>query len=192
VSQVVDSGFAHHIQRLMVMGNFALTSGVHPRAVSDWFLAMYVDAIDWVTLPNTLGMVMHADGTASKKPVVGTKPYCSSGQYIKKMSNYCTGCKFDPSKRTGDDACPFTVFYWDFLHRHREKFAKNPRMAQILGNLDRFGETNVQQITVSAKKLRQRFGIGVIDRPRSDSEASGRTYVAGTGQPTPKPPGLLA
>ncbi|MFN5946209.1 MAG: cryptochrome/photolyase family protein [Phycisphaerae bacterium] len=192
VSQVVDSGFAHHIQRLMVMGNFALTSGVHPRAVSDWFLAMYVDAIDWVTLPNTLGMVMHADGTASKKPVVGTKPYCSSGQYIKKMSNYCTGCKLDPSKRTGDDACPFTVFYWDFLHRHRDRFAKNPRMAQILGNLDRFGETNVQQITVSAKKLREKFGIGAIDRPRSDSEASGRTYVASRAPGTPTPRGLFA
>ncbi|HLP84296.1 MAG TPA: cryptochrome/photolyase family protein [Phycisphaerales bacterium] len=183
ISQVVATGHAHHIQRLMVMGNFALTSGVHPRAISDWFLAMYVDAIDWVTLPNTLGMVMHADGTATKKPVVGTKPYCSSGQYIKKMSNYCSDCKFDPSKRTGDDACPFTVFYWDFLLRHRDKFSKNPRMAQILGNLDRFGESNLQQITISATRLRKQFGIGDIAKPRTDAEASGRTYTPGTGSP---------
>ena len=178
ITQVVRTGYAHHIQRLMVMGNFALTSGVHPRALSDWFLAMYVDAVDWVTLPNTLGMVMHADGTATKKPVVGTKPYCSSGQYINKMSNYCTDCKYDPSKRTGDDACPFTVFYWDFLIRHRAKFAKNPRMAQILGNIDRFDADNMQQITISAKRLRDSFGIGDVDKPRAESEASGRTYVA--------------
>lgn len=177
ITQVKQTGYAHHIQRLMVMGNFALTSGVHPRAVSDWFLAMYVDAIDWVTLPNTLGMVMHADGTATRRPVVGTKPYCSSGQYIKKMSNYCSGCQFDPSKRTGDDACPFTVFYWDFLHRHREKFAKNPRMAQSLGNLDRFGESNLQQITISARNLRTKLGIGAFDKARSDAEASGRAYT---------------
>jgi deoxyribodipyrimidine photolyase-related protein len=94
------------------------------------------------------------------------------------MSNYCTGCKYDPSKRTGDDACPFTVFYWDFLIRHRAKFAKNPRMAQILGNIDRFGADNVQQITISAKRLRDSFGIGDIDKPWAESEASGRTYVA--------------
>jgi deoxyribodipyrimidine photolyase-related protein len=179
IGQVAATGFAHHIQRLMVMGNFALTSGVHPRAVSDWFLAMYVDAIDWVTLPNTLGMVMHADGTATKKPVVGTKPYCSSGQYIKKMSNYCTGCRFDPGKRTGEDACPFTVFYWDFLRRHRERFAKNPRMAQLLGNLDRFGAEQVQQITISAKRLREQMGIGAIDQSNNQGEASGRTYTRG-------------
>jgi deoxyribodipyrimidine photolyase-related protein len=173
-SQVVKSAYSHHIQRLMVLGNFALTSGVHPRAISDWFLAMYVDAIDWVTLPNTLGMVMHADGVRdgpnAKRPVVGTKPYCSSGQYISKMSNYCTSCKHDPANRgddpaTRDRACPFSVFYWDFLHRNRASFAKNPRMTTILPNLDRFGEAKLTNITISAQRLREKLGIGTINPP---------------------------
>jgi deoxyribodipyrimidine photolyase-related protein len=172
--QVVRIAYSHHIQRLMVLGNFALISGVHPRHISDWFLGMYVDAIDWVTLPNTLGMVMHADGIAqgpnAKKPVVGTKPYCSSGQYISKMSNYCTGCKFDPANRgdtasTRDRACPFTVFYWDFLNRNRAAFTKNPRMTMILPNLDRFGEAKLTQISISAQRLRDRYGIGDINPP---------------------------
>lgn len=179
-TQVINSAFSHHIQRLMVLGNFALISGVHPRELSDWFLAMYVDAIDWVTLPNTVGMVMHADGIRegehAKKPVVGTKPYSSSGQYISKMSNYCTQCAFDPSNR-GDDpvtrekACPFSVFYWDFLARNRKDFSKNQRMATILPNLDRFGEAKVAQITISAQRLRDTLGIGSINPPTPSSKA---------------------
>lgn len=167
LSQVLRHAYAHHIQRLMVMGNFALISGVHPRAVSDWFLAMYIDAVDWVTLPNTLGMVMHADGTPESPPVVGTKPYAASGQYIKRMSNYCHDCRYDPASRAGQDACPFTVFYWDFLARHRQRFERNPRMATILKNLDRWPAEHLTQITVSARSLRDRFGIGDIDSPRA-------------------------
>jgi deoxyribodipyrimidine photolyase-related protein len=159
VGQVLEHGFSHHIQRLMVLANFSLLAGVHPKAISDWFLGMYVDGVDWVTLPNTLGMAMHADGTHAKGPVVGTKPYAAGGAYIKRMSNYCTSCKYDPAQRTGDDACPFTTMYWDFMHRHRARFAKNPRMAQLLANLDRFGPEQVHQITISARGVRERVGI---------------------------------
>ncbi|MFZ4575883.1 MAG: cryptochrome/photolyase family protein, partial [Phycisphaerales bacterium] len=139
VGQVLETGFGHHIQRLMVTGNFALISGVHPRTVSDWYLGMFVDGVDWVTRPNTLGMVMHADrreGAAKGiTGLVGTKPYAASGKYIQRMSNYCTGCRYDPAERSGPSACPFTVFYWDFLIRTREQLAQNQRMAMILKNV---------------------------------------------------------
>jgi len=154
INEVLDNAFGHHIQRLMVTGNFALIAGVHPRAVADWYLGMYVDAVDWVTTPNTLGMAMHADGG-----VVGTKPYSASGQYIRRMSNYCEHCRFDPKKRTGEDACPFTTFYWDFLIRNRERFAGNNRMAMILKNVDRMSKEQRTEITVSAKKRRREFGV---------------------------------
>jgi deoxyribodipyrimidine photolyase-related protein len=157
VGEVVENGFGHHIQRLMITGNFALIAGVHPRAISDWYLGMYVDAVDWVTLPNTLGMAMHADGG-----VVGTKPYAASGKYVSRMSNYCEHCRYDPSKRTGDDACPFTTFYWDFLIRNRERYRDNNRMAMILKNVDRMNEQQRVEITVHAKKLRKQWGISPI------------------------------
>jgi deoxyribodipyrimidine photolyase-related protein len=166
VGQVLERGFGHHIQRLMVTGNFALTAGVHPRSVSDWYLGMYVDGVDWVTLPNTLGMVMHADGG-----VVGTKPYAASGKYIDRMSNYCAGCRYDPAKRHGEGACPFTVFYWDFLARHRERFAGNQRMTMMLKNLDALSESERTQITVSAAGLRRSLGIS--------APAGGQTEAAG-------------
>ncbi|NNF44961.1 MAG: cryptochrome/photolyase family protein [Phycisphaerales bacterium] len=157
VGQVLDEAYGHHIQRLMVTGNFALLSGVHPRAVSDWYLGMYVDAIDWVTLPNTLGMAMHADGG-----VVGTKPYAASGKYINRMSNYCKECRYDVKERTGETACPFNTLYWDFLIRHRERFRKNNRMAMILKNVDRMTKDERVEITVSANAHRDAFGIGSI------------------------------
>lgn len=166
ISQVLDTGFGHHIQRLMVTGNFALISGIHPGAISDWYLGMYVDAIDWVTLPNTLGMAMHADrrpgGNAAATGVVGTKPYAASGRYIERMSNYCRGCRYDPGERRGDDACPFTVFYWDFLIRNRARLARNQRMTMILKNVDRMNESELIQIRVQATSLRKRLGIGDI------------------------------
>jgi deoxyribodipyrimidine photolyase-related protein len=104
----------------MVFGNFALLAGVDPLAFHDWHMAMYADAIDWVSLPNAFGMSQHADGG-----VVGTKPYIASGRYISRMSNYCSGCRYDPTRATGDDACPFTTLYWDFLDRHRDRLADN-------------------------------------------------------------------
>jgi deoxyribodipyrimidine photolyase-related protein len=150
ITQVLRYGYGHHIQRLMVTGNFALISGVYPKAISDWYLGMYVDAVDWVTLPNTLGMVMHADGG-----VVGTKPYAASGKYIDRMSNYCGACPYDPAKRTGSGACPFTTLYWDFLLRHQKKFSRNPRMKMTLRNVDRFARGERQAIRKKAGELRK-------------------------------------
>jgi deoxyribodipyrimidine photolyase-related protein len=174
IGEVLDHGYGHHIQRLMVIGNFALISGVHPREISDWFLAMYADAVDWVTLPNTLGMVMHADArTSSGAGIVGTKPYAASGQYISRMSNYCSGCRYDPKERHGPRACPFTTFYWDFLIRHRERFASNPRMAMILKNVDRLSKESRAQLTVSAASLRAKYGIGDPDAPRDARPGAG-------------------
>ncbi|MEM8931841.1 MAG: cryptochrome/photolyase family protein [Acidobacteriota bacterium] len=152
VGQVLEHGYGHHIQRLMVTGNFALIAGVDPRAISDWYWAMYVDAIDWVTLPNTLGMGMHADGG-----VVGTKPYAATGKYIDRMSDHCKSCRFDPGVRHGDAACPFTTFYWDFLARHRDRFEGNRRMGFAYKNLDRLDELDA--IRAHADTLRRRFGI---------------------------------
>ncbi len=163
VGQVLDTGFGHHIQRLMVTGNFALISGVHPRAVSDWYLGMFIDGVDWVTLPNALGMVMHADRRpGSAKGVtglVGTKPYAASGKYIQRMSNYCTTCRYDPAERAGPSACPVTVFYWDFLIRTREQLAHNQRMTMILKNVDRMTLDARTQITIDARLLRKKLGI---------------------------------
>ncbi|MBY0112153.1 MAG: cryptochrome/photolyase family protein [Phycisphaerales bacterium] len=171
VGQVLDHAYTHHIPRLMVLANFALISGVHPKKISDWFLAMFADAVDWVTLPNTLGMAMHADGVTaeqatkkqpSKGPVVGTKPYAASGKYISRMSNYCRHCAFDVEKRTGDDACPFNTFYWDFLIRNKDRFKGNQRMVMVMKNVERLSRPDVVEITVSAKKLREKLGIGAI------------------------------
>lgn len=163
IQQVLETGFGHHIQRLMVTGNFALISGVHPRALSDWYLGMYVDGVDWVTLPNALGMVMHADRRSTAAPgvtgLVGTKPYAASGKYIERMSNYCVGCRYDPSERSGADACPVTVFYWDFLIRMREQFGQNQRMAMMLKNVDRFTPEVRTQITIDANLLRKKLGF---------------------------------
>jgi deoxyribodipyrimidine photolyase-related protein len=161
IGQVLETGF--DIQRLMVMGNFALISGIAPRFVSDWYLGMFVDGIDWVTLPNALGMIMHADqrkdAAKGVTGLVGTKPYAASGKYIQRMSNYCTTCRYDPAERTGPSACPFTVFYWDFLIRTREKLADNQRMTMILKNVDRMTPKARTQITIDANLLRKRLGI---------------------------------
>lgn len=163
IKQVLETGFGHHIQRLMVTGNFALIAGVHPRAVSDWYLGMFVDGVDWVTLPNALGMVMHADrrDNAAKgvTGLVGTKPYAASGRYIERMSNYCQACRYTPGERSGPRACPVTVFYWDFLIRNRTRLASNQRMAMILKNVDRLSAEAITPITVSASSLRSSLGI---------------------------------
>ena len=155
--EVIEHAWTHHIPRLMVIGNFALTAGVHPGAINDWFLAMYVDAVDWVTAPNVVGMSQHAD-----HGVVGTKPYAGSGKYIDRMSNYCKGCSYDVKKRTGDDACPFNTFYWDFLIRHRERLADNPRMGLTMKNVDRLDVGEKDEIQSRARGLRRDFGVGGI------------------------------
>ena len=145
LGDTLANGYAHHIQRLMVIGNFALLAGLDPRAVCAWFLGIYVDAVEWVELPNTLGMALHADGG-----LVGTKPYVASGAYIKRMSNYCAGCRYDPGQRSGEGACPFNLLYWDFLARHREPLAANPRMTLALKNLERIGAEELGRVRAGA------------------------------------------
>jgi len=152
---VIDHAYAHHIPRLMVLGQLALLLGVHPRKFHEWHMAMYADAVDWVSLPNALGMSQFGDGG-----IVGTKPYCASGNYINKMSNFCGNCRYDHRKATGDDACPFTTLYWDFLSRHREEFKKNQRMAFQMKNLERKKPKELEEIRAQAFDLRKRIGRG--------------------------------
>ncbi|MFM8470503.1 MAG: cryptochrome/photolyase family protein [Limisphaerales bacterium] len=148
VGQTLEFGYAHHIQRLMVTGLFALLLGVKPQAVHAWYLAMYVDAVEWVELPNTLGMSQHADGG-----LMASKPYIASGKYIQRMSNYCSGCRYDPAQRTGPAACPFTTLYWDFLLRHEAMLTKNPRTVMQVRNAARLTPAQRREITDSALQL---------------------------------------
>lgn len=132
IEMTLDNAYAHHIQRLMVTGNFALLCGVRPEALCDWYLSVYADACEWVELPNTLGMVLHGDGG-----IMGSKPYCASGKYIDKMSDHCQHCRYTPKKVVGDDACPLNSLYWHFLETHEAKLSGNPRMKLIYGSLNR-------------------------------------------------------
>ena len=152
VAQLIDHAYAHHIQRLMVLGLFAMLLGARPYDVHRWHMSMYADAIDWVSLPNVLGMSQHADGG-----LVGTKPYAASGNYINKMSDYCASCRFDPAKATGDDACPFTMLYWDFLSRNRSRLEGNRRMGFQFKNLDRKDDTERRAISRRAGRLKADF-----------------------------------
>lgn len=126
IQQSLDFAYAHHIQRLMITGNFALLAGVHPDQVDAWYLGIYIDALDWVEITNTRGMSQFADGG-----IVGTKPYVSSATYINKMSSYCTGCFYDKSKKVGEKSCPFNSLYWNFYDRHASKLSKNPRIGMM-------------------------------------------------------------
>lgn len=129
-----EHAYSHHIQRLMVTGNFALLAGLDPKAVHEWYLAVYADAYEWVESPNTLGMALHADGG-----LLASKPYAASGNYINKMSNFCSGCAYDPKVSTGPGACPFNALYWDFLARHRDRFGANARMPYVYSTWDKMG-----------------------------------------------------
>jgi deoxyribodipyrimidine photolyase-related protein len=126
INQSLEFAYAHHIQRLMITGNFALLAGVHPDEVDAWYLGIYIDAIEWVEITNTRGMSQFADGG-----IVGTKPYVSSATYIHKMSSYCVGCHYDKSKKTGEKACPFNSLYWNFFDKHELKLSKNPRIGMM-------------------------------------------------------------
>ncbi|MET8633951.1 cryptochrome/photolyase family protein [Streptomyces sp. NPDC004680] len=135
LAQVRDTGWTHHIPRLMLLGSHALQRGLDPRAVTDWFHRCFVDGYDWVMLPNVIGMSQYADGGR-----MTTKPYTSAGAYVNRMSDLCGGCAYRPTERVGERACPYTAGYWAFLHRHRSRLAGNRRMAQALRGLDRLGD----------------------------------------------------
>ena len=147
-------GYAHHIQRLMVLGLFAQLYGAHPYAFHQWHMAMYLDAHDWVSLPNALGMSQYGDGG-----IVGTKPYCASGAYIDRMSNACGQCRFNPKQATGEQACPFTTLYWDFLDRHEADLSQNRRMQFQLRNLQRKPAEQREAIRVQANQLREELSV---------------------------------
>jgi deoxyribodipyrimidine photolyase-related protein len=160
IGQTLEYGYAHHIQRLMITGLYALLYGVHPRQVHEWYLAVYVDAVEWVELPNTLGMSQFADGG-----VMASKPYVASGKYIQRMSNYCHSCRYQPDEATGESACPFTTLYWDFLLRHQQALASNPRMAMQLRNLARISAERRNLIQIQAARHREAISQAPASRP---------------------------
>ena len=148
IGQTLEYGYAHHIQRLMVTGNFALLAEILPKEVCDWYLAVYIDAIEWVELPNTAGMALFASGGRFT-----SKPYIASGAYIKRMSNYCGSCQYKPDIRFGEGACPMTNLYWNFLIQHRTQFEASPRTRLMTANLSRISEADQEAIAIHAKGL---------------------------------------
>ena len=150
ITQISKYAYAHHIQRLMITGNFALLAGLDVQEVCDWYLEVFVDAVEWVEMPNVIGMSQFADGG-----VMGSKPYVATGKYINRMSNYCKSCRYDPSKSTGKEACPFTTLYWDFLDKHHEQLRTNPRMSLQLRNLERIKPSQLELIREHAALIRK-------------------------------------
>ena len=150
ISQTLAHGYAHHIQRLMVTGLYALLLGVQPRQVHEWYLAVYVDAVEWVELPNTLGMSQYGDGG-----LMASKPYVATGKYIQRMGGPCASCRYDPALRTGERACPYTTLYWDFLMRHEALLAKNARMGLQLKNVARLDDAERQAVVQRAQAIRR-------------------------------------
>jgi deoxyribodipyrimidine photolyase-related protein len=148
IGQTLKYGYAHHIQRLMITGNFALLAEVLPKQVSDWYLAVYVDAIEWVELPNVVGMALFANGGRFT-----SKPYVASGAYVKRMSNYCNGCQYKPEVRYGEEACPITTLYWNFLMKHQAAFNQNPRTRLMTANLSKISIEDQTHIQIHANKI---------------------------------------
>jgi len=151
IQQTMEYGYAHHIQRLMVTGLYSLLLGVSPSEIHEWYLAVYVDAVEWVELPNVIGMSQFADGGR-----MASKPYAATGKYIQRMSNYCTGCKYEPGEAIGPKACPFTTLYWDFLMRNEQKLSLVPRMELQLKNIARLSPERQELIRRQAALLRDR------------------------------------
>ena len=146
ISETKQNAYAHHIQRLMILGNFALLTGINPKEVNEWFFIVYADAFEWVELPNVSGMILFADGG-----YLASKPYAAGGSYINKMSNYCKNCTYKITKKNGPDACPFNYLYWDFLVRNREKLESNPRINMMYKTYDRMEVEKKQQIIQDSK-----------------------------------------
>ncbi|TCS61531.1 deoxyribodipyrimidine photolyase-related protein [Primorskyibacter sedentarius] len=155
VGQTRDHAYAHHIQRLMITGNFALLAGLDPGAVHQWYLSVYADAFEWVEAPNTIGMSQFADGG-----LVASKPYVSSGNYISKMSDYCSGCHYDVKAKTGERACPFNLLYWHFIERNRERLQNNPRMSVIYRGWDKRDADQRDEILTDATAWLDRMEKG--------------------------------
>jgi deoxyribodipyrimidine photolyase-related protein len=172
LGQTVATAHAHHIQRLMITGNFALLIGADPAQVHRWYLEIYIDGYEWVALPNTLGMSQFGDGG-----LLGSKPYAGSGAYINRMSDYCRHCRYDVTKRVGEDACPFNALYWDFMARHEDKFRSNRRMQMPYRTWDRFGSDTKAAVRAQAAGFLARL----------DAEPSG--YPAAEGLPAAAPDG---
>ena len=148
IGQTVKEAYAHHIQRLMITGNFALIAGIKPKEVCEWYLSVYADAYEWVELPNTHGMTLYADGG-----ILGSKPYAASGNYINKMSNYCKDCQYDVKKKEGKDACPFNYLYWNFFLTNQKKLEKNPRLWTVFSNLKKMSKERKKEIENDSKNF---------------------------------------
>ena len=148
INQISKYAYAHHIQRLMITGNFALLAGLDVQKVCDWYLEVFVDAVEWVELPNTLGMALFADGG-----FLGSKPYAASANYINKMSDYCKTCKYSYKSKIGDDACPFNYLYWNFIDQHSELLSSNPRMSMIYRQLDKMDKDTLNSLKEQSKNF---------------------------------------
>ncbi|NNF77961.1 MAG: cryptochrome/photolyase family protein, partial [Rhizobiales bacterium] len=148
ITQTKTEAYAHHIQRLMITGNFAMLAGVDPHEVHEWYLAVYADAFEWVELPNTLGMSQFADGG-----LLASKPYAAGGNYVNKMSDYCRSCRYDVKQKTGPDACPFNALYWDFLARNRTMLNNNPRLGPVYRTWDRMASDKREDYLKSAARF---------------------------------------
>jgi len=148
IQQTMTYSYAHHIQRLMVTGNFSLLAGLAPNEVDEWYLGVYVDAIEWVELPNTRGMALFADGG-----LIASKPYAASGNYINKMSDYCNGCVYNVKERTTEDACPFNALYWHFIDRNKDRFSGNPRMAFPYSTWRKYSSQEQEKIVAKGEQL---------------------------------------
>lgn len=155
IGETIENAYAHHIQRLMVTGNFALLAGLDPHALHEWYLEVYADAFEWVELPNVIGMSQFADGG-----LLGTKPYAASGAYISRMSDYCKGCRYDVRAKTGEGACPFNALYWDFLDRNTDKLSANRRLAQPYATWRRMGEDKKRAYRESARAFLEKLDAG--------------------------------
>lgn len=152
IDQSIEDAYAHHIQRLMITGNFALLAQIHPDEVDNWYLGIYIDAFQWVEITNTRGMSQFADGG-----IMATKPYVSSANYINKMSDYCKNCHYDPGKRVGKNACPFNSLFWNFFDKHQDKLRKNPRIGMVYRNLDRIPPMEKAKILEQSQKYLEKI-----------------------------------
>ncbi len=179
ITQTRDLAYAHHIQRLMVTGNFALLAGIDPAEVNDWYMVVYADAYEWVELPNTHGMALHADGG-----VMASKPYAASGAYINRMSDHCRGCAYDVKKATGKGACPFNFLYWDFVSRHAERFGRNPRMAMPIRTLAKMAPEKVAAMKQEAAAFLAGLESGAT---AGNPDASARQGSLDIAPPPPAP-----